>query len=242
MKKITKKATKKATKKVFKTEHGKMLYESLKAHGYKKLNVSRGNKKLISNDETLFIIWNLPAVKTCPNLTRHCFEECYARKAETVYKDCLPSRMKNWEETKQADFIPNMLYTILSAIRYDRKHRNIVVRIHESGDFYNLTYAMAWLEIAYMLTGENVEFIFYTKSFRFFDGIAIPSNMAMRASVWDDTKESDLEIIKRNGWNIYTAVEQFTETDTFTQCRCEDCATCGHCWDNTRKMIACEIH
>ncbi len=217
-------------------------YESLKEtyHG-NECNVSRGNKKLISNDETLFLVWNLPSKITCPNKTHHCSIACYAIKAELAYPDCLPSRIRNLKESVQADFIERMEYTILKAMHYDRKNRKIVVRIHESGDFYNEQYAEKWLQIASDLKGENVVFICYTKSFAFFDGKELPKNFRLRASVWDDTKKEDLETIDRNGWNIYTAVEKFQTGDTFTRCRCSDCATCGKCWKNY-KDIRCEIH
>lgn len=40
---------------------------SAKAAGY---HISDGNKKLIPNEKTGFIVWNLPAVMTCPYATK----------------------------------------------------------------------------------------------------------------------------------------------------------------------------
>ena len=207
----------------------------------KKLNVSNGNKKLVSNENTRFIVWNLPSVTTCPYATEHCKANCYAKKAERVYPGCLPSRQRNFEESKRADFVENMAFTI-TEIAKRSKAKNIVVRIHESGDFYNKVYADKWLEVAEICKADKrIKFIAYTKSFKYFDNVKLPKNFNLRASLWDDTTEEQKEIVSRNGWNIYTAVDKFQSGDDFTRCRCKDCATCKKCWKNY-KDIRCEIH
>ena len=204
-------------------------------------NVSRRNKKLIPNDTTAFIIWNLPAIKTCPFATEHCKKACYARKAEQAYPDCLPSRERNFKESLSDDFVIRMAYTILK-IRKGTRKQNVIVRIHESGDFYNKAYTEKWLRIIDMCKDEDITFIAYTKSFPYFDGAALAESFALRASVWDDTKTEHLETIKRNGWSIYTAIDKFTDADAFEHCHCEDCAGCGKCWNINIKDIRCEIH
>lgn len=224
-----------------KTEKANKLYSELSAVGYTACNVSKGNKKLVPNKDTAFIIWNLPAVKTCPFATESCKKACYARKAEKAYPQVLPARKKNLAESMQDDFANRMLYTILKA-RKNTNKKQLIVRIHESGDFYNKAYAGKWLRIASACIGEDITFIAYTKSFPYFDGIALPANFSLRASIWNDTSKKALDTIARNAWNIYTAVEQFTDADTFEQCRCSDCATCGKCWNISIKDIRCEIH
>lgn len=219
----------------------KATVKALKEKAAARLNVSNGNKKLISNEALRFIVWNLPAIITCPYATPHCKKNCYAIKAERLYPDCLPSRMRNFEASKRADFVVNMVFTILS-IALRSKAKKIVVRIHESGDFYNKEYADKWLQIARLCrVDKRVIFMAYTKSFRYFDGVKLPRNFKLRASVWDDTAADQLEIIARNRWNIYTAVDKFQPGDRFTRCRCKDCATCQKCWQGY-KDIRCEIH
>lgn len=195
--------------------------------------LSKGNKKLKSNQFVKFLIWNLPAVKTCPNATALCKKSCYARKAEKAYPTVLPCRENNLKESQKPDFVENMI----SAIKKAKDKRALIVRIHESGDFYNLEYSRKWLEIA--TACPDVVFMAYTKSFKYFDGVKLPKNFFLRASVWADTKAEDLETIARNKWTIYTAVEEMTKG--FTECRCDDCATCGKCWSKAKK-IACKIH
>jgi hypothetical protein len=104
-----------------------------------------------------------------------------------------------------------------------------------------------WLEIMDFFKDDNrVVFVAYTKSVKFFDGVAIPDNMCLLASVWDDTKKSNLDIIRRNNFRIYTA---FSKEDMkkaiktgYSFCPCEDCGSCGKCWNNYINNVACEIH
>ena len=110
--------------------------KELEIRGAYKLNVSRENKKLVPNKKTAFIIWNLPSIITCPYATEHCKKYCYAKKAEIAYPNCLPSRKRNFQESIKSEFMDNMTYTILSIAKGTRK-QEIIVRIHESGDFYN---------------------------------------------------------------------------------------------------------
>lgn len=223
------------------TEKRIALLQELKEAGTEELTVSRENKKLKPNKNTAFIIWNLPAKRTCPYATEHCILCCYARKAETCYPDCLPSREKHFLESLKDDFVNRMIYTILKIAKGTRK-KEIIVRIHESGDFYNRAYVEKWFAIMRACYGINIKFIAYTKSFPFFDGVKLPENFYFRASIWDDTKPEFIEMIKRNEWPTYSAVEKFTDHDEFGHCRCDDCATCGKCWNNDYKAINCEIH
>ncbi len=219
------------------------LFDTLKRE-YKtadRYTVSRENKKLVPTDTTAFIIWNLPAKITCPYATDMCKAACYAIKSEIAYPDCLPSRMRHLNESKTAEFTDRMTFTILS-IAAGTKKKEIIVRIHESGDFYSQRYADAWIQIMLNCASDKrIKFIAYTKSFKFFDGKKLPKNFSLRASVWADTTPEQLEIISRNNWNIYTAVPEFKKGDSFTRCRCKDCATCKKCWQNY-KDIRCEIH
>ena len=203
--------------------------------------LSTSNHKLQPTKEIAFLIWSLPSKITCPYRTAHCEAECYAVKAEIQYPDCLPCRYRNLEETKKVSFVEDMTKRILSYYKNNRKP-TLIVRIHESGDFYNKEYANKWLAIMDNCKHiKGIKFIAYTKSFKFFDGVKLPKNFSLRASIWDDTAPEQLEIVKRNNWNIYTAVEKFETGDQFTRCRCADCATCGKCWQNY-KDIRCEIH
>ena len=205
------------------------------------LHISRENRKLKPNSATAFIIWNLPAVFTCPFRTIHCLLACYARKAEKCYPEVLPARVENYLMSKLPNFVDIMTETILKIAAGTRKPI-IIVRIHESGDFYCRKYAEKWLQIMRNCSvDKRIRFIAYTKSFEYFDGVKLPNNFSLRASIWDDTTPEQIEIVKRNKWPIYTAVDHFRKGDYFTRCRCSDCATCKKCWQKYAD-IRCEIH
>ncbi len=223
----------------------------------KKLNINtNGNKKLRNTDALRFMIWNLPAVKTCPFRTPHCEQSCYARKAERVYPQVLPSREKNFAESLSDDFVENMIYTIKSELtRKKYNGKQVVFRIHESGDFYNLEYTRKWVEIArHFENRENLVFLAYTKSLSYVviagynDPETFPKNFIVRSSLWDDTTERNRELTEDCQFPIYTALSR-SDMDTerenghkFTECRCDDCARCGHCWNAEHREIIVEIH
>lgn len=221
-----------------------------------KLNINtNGNRKLRNTDSVRFIIWNLPAVKTCPFSTAHCRQSCYARKAERVYPQVLPSRERNYTDSQSDSFVENMIFTIESELKSKKYLGKVAVfRIHESGDFYNLEYTRKWVSIARHF--ENVPdlvFLAYTKSIVYFvqsgyDTETFPKNLVIRSSLWDDTTARNRALTVANHFPVYTALSRHDMTEkanrgeAFTECRCYDCGTCGKCWNTADREIICEIH
>lgn len=222
----------------------------------KKLNVNTNGNKKLQNTETLrFMIWNLPAVKTCPFRTALCEKSCYARKAERVYPQVLPSRERNYIDSLGADFVENMIYTIESELNTKKyKNKLCVFRIHESGDFYNLEYTQKWVEIAkHFENNPNIVFLAYTKSITYlincgYGLTGFPSNLVIRSSLWKDTATDKIELTNIYKFPIYTALtaqEMDVEKQNghiFAKCNCADCAKCGLCWYPAISDIICEIH
>lgn len=209
------------------------------------ISVSDGNLKLKPDAETKYIIWNLPARVTCPFATKHCKGACYACKAERCYPSARESRRRHLEISKRDDFVDRMIFTIRANLNRKgyRKAKRIVVRIHESGDFYSFEYAMKWLRIAAAFVDDpRVVFMAYTKSIVFFRGAIRPDNLVLRFSVWDDTPFDQIAMAARMGLPIYTAVDKFTNETEQERCLCENCSTCNKCWDRDNATIKCEIH
>lgn len=209
--------------------------------------LSMGNRKLkaTKNDPFKFLIWNLPAVVTCPYRTAQCESLCYARKAERVYKNVLPFRHRNLELANSDGFVDHMVNNIRwHAQKPSFMGKRIYFRIHESGDYYTKQYLLKWLEVANRIaeySDIDIVFLSYTKSIRFFEGVELPSNFVVRYSVWDDTKLSEIAVNKKLGFSTFTAEtkENIKATKKFT---CGgDCNTCKTCY-SAKVNVACEIH
>jgi len=98
------------------------------------LEVSKGNTKL--DDCTL--IMNMGPAETCPSKQLgfcKVGERCYARKAEKLYKHCLPYRRRqyNYWIDETANGIAAQLSLLLKRIRTPIKY----LRFNESGDFHS---------------------------------------------------------------------------------------------------------
>lgn len=111
------------------------------------ITISRGNAKVKAN------IFNLPSKTTCLK-GLECHKYCYAGKAEVQYPAVLPSRERNYEASKTSEFMGEVIGLL-------ERRQNKLVRIHESGDFYNKEYIMGWFHIANKLPGYT--FYAYTK-------------------------------------------------------------------------------
>lgn len=216
---------------------------------------SASNHKLVPNKETAFLIWNLPYKITCPFATEMCKLKCYAKKAEDLYPDCNPCRNRNWTFSRSAEFADWVIAYIEKKNAYNLKHnKKLVVRIHESGDFYNVKYFNKWMQVCkHFENVPNITFICYTKSLSYVINYinvngALPSNLALRFSVWADTNPVHIALAEKYGIAIYTADDEQNITEEtypkYDVCRCSDCATCGHCWSKEDKYhkIVCAIH
>lgn len=212
----------------------------------KPITFSNGNKKLKSTKEVRFVIFNLPAMKTCLFSTAHCRKKCYAVKAEKMYPGCLPCRERNLKSSLAPDFTEKVIESLSRRFRHPayKNAKKIYFRIHESGDFYSQEYFDKWVDIATAFP--RVTFLAYTKSLKFVlnSKKTRPANFIIRYSLWDDSPIKDAETGKAC-FPTYTAWEMTDSQikalgDRF--CECKDCGTCGKCYDTKVKDIVCEIH
>lgn len=217
------------------------------------VSLSTGNKKLISSDETRFLIWSIPAVKTCPFRTKQCEKNCYARKAEKAYPGCIESRERNLAFTESEDFVPFMVDALhyIASLKNYRTAKHITVRIHESGDFYSLAYLKKWVAIAEACRDiPNIDFAAYTKSLPYLamlvkEGYSLDkSPITFRSSIWADTKAERIEETKALNLPIYTAFAEENWPEEYTKCQCEDCGHCRKCFagESKTEKIAVVIH
>ena len=162
----------------------------------KKLKFSKGNKKL--SKDTLII--SLPAGITCPGANsckawvtfkddkrilkrgNESLFTCFAASEELRYPNVFNSRRYNYQVIKSyvlKNDLKGLTDLINKSIQSNRK--NITkVRIHESGDFFNILYLKAWINVAKL--NKDLKFYCYSKSLDFFLEVLLPNNFFMVAS------------------------------------------------------------
>jgi len=171
--------------------------------------------------------FNLPAVSTCPNRTALCEATCYALKAERQYPDVQPCRARNFSASRAGDFVADMVADIT------RKAPKIF-RIHESGDFYDISYFRKWVAIAEQCPG--TQFFAFTKVYGLFSENR-PGNLVLIASIFPDSDTSELP----EGVATFTAVKR-KAVGIGTHCA-GSCDSCGICpFATSETQVWTEIH
>lgn len=193
------------------------------------VKVSFGNKKLPKST----LIFNLPAVITCPLRTKFCEVNCYALKAERQYKHVvLQARQWNLDKVQQGQFKRLMIEVIET--RYDKIKQ---VRIHESGDFYNQAYLNDWFEVAREFP--KLTFYAYTKSFQL-NFSKKPANFVLIASLDDTTNFRRIKLYNEQKEcfdNAFIVVDRHAEADCIG-----DCSKCSRCWTQKGQTITVNHH
>lgn len=192
------------------------------------IKVSFGNSKLPKGT----MIFNLPAVVTCPFKTPLCEKACYALKAEHRWPAVLPSREHNLSMVRKGLFKELMIEAIA------KHHKKIkAIRIHESGDFFSQSYLDDWFAVA----REYPEFTFYayTKSFYLiFD--QKPGNFVLIASFDETTDELRLQHYnEKRAWfdNTFTIIDKDADASCIA-----DCTKCNICWTSKGHNITVNKH
>ena len=107
--------------------------------------------------------------KTCPSALT-CVANCYARQGTYTW-----GVVKNAYETRLGITLQDNFSELM--IKEIKNKKAQVIRIHDSGDFYSLEYLKKWLKV--IDNYPSVRFYAYTKSYKLFDEIKIPSNFTV---------------------------------------------------------------
>lgn len=210
---------------------------------------STKNKKLVPNDSIEYAIWSLPAVATCPQSTELCRKSCYALKAERLYPSVKQSRWTNYDDSRKTNFIGRVIeYLDMRLAKKSHIGKTLIVRIHESGDFYSQDYYDMWDYIAWHYCNKlkcgrtDIVFMAYTKSIQFIT--QKPTDLILRFSVWNDTNKYDVLHAITLDIPLYEACskESFTKVPSLNKCLCVDCSTCLKCYNNNTNDIVVAIH
>lgn len=125
---------------------------------YRPQLLKTGNYKLGTN----VAIFDLPSIVTC----KYKCKDCYALKAERMYKQTRVMRAFHYEIILQALKDINKREYLINYINVElRKHsltyKLPVVRIHASGDLFSKEYLQLWLDI--IQQNKDIQFYTYTK-------------------------------------------------------------------------------
>jgi len=135
----------------------------------KTVYLSSPNAKLQKSSAIIYS-FGLPAISTCPNAGA-CKEGCYGTRGHYLFKNVREHRERNYSLSMSNEFER----VICSEVQYlDGVYRNLMIRIHDTGDFYSKEYANKWIEIA--KANPEVIFYAYTKMIKMFRELVLPEN------------------------------------------------------------------
>lgn len=225
-----------------------------------------GNNKLVDyDDEETGVSYRYAQVNTraiidCPFRSAGCEKVCYATKGRHNCSNVKDSRERSANETHRKDFSDALIYTIeleKTTGRYSGKV--MLIRIHESGDFYSVQYLKKWVKVWEHFDGDmSVRFVFYTKSFPFFlmlcdseraiiNRMIDAGQIAINLSVDDTTSREQWKAYHdmRDAFpkaNTYYCTEHVDSVEHDNVCDCANCAKCGTCNKGTGKKTVVKIH
>ena len=230
------------------------------------IHLSEGNIKSKGTDDTMFLTWSLPSRTTCPYATETCKKRCFARKNES-FQSVRDSRNRNLVETYKNTFVEDMIKHFEYHLQRPKaQDKLIIVRIHTSGDFYNMEYFKKWVDIAEHFS-DNPKILFqaYTKSMPIimdymnwyqneydcrygtedYEFFMQTINIHFVWSIWHDTPEEYTELAYLMDMQTFTALPKEEIDDAVKEGAflCEgDCGNCKECYTGKSKEIVIPYH
>lgn len=136
--------------------------------GVKSVFTQNAKMRKSSQNGTHVYNWGIPAYKstsgliTCPSASK-CIAGCYAKAGAYVWSTVAKAYENRLSLSRTKGFEQVIVYHLDRLIK---KHKTgkILIRIHDSGDFYSETYFETWLKIIQVYQNEpRIQFYAYTK-------------------------------------------------------------------------------
>lgn len=151
------------------------------------MNILSQNAKMKKSSQNGIDIYNfgIPAfrsetgLQTCVN-AKDCVSGCYARSGTYRFGNVVNAYEQRLKLTQEQDFIDIMVAEIkLKSLKSKAKGNKCIIRIHDSGDFYNEAYLQKWIII--MNHCPDVKFYAYTKMVQMFQNyhLDMPNNFTV---------------------------------------------------------------
>ncbi|MGN0137141.1 MAG: hypothetical protein ACI381_00815 [Candidatus Methanomethylophilaceae archaeon] len=110
---------------------------------------------------------SMPARGTCP-YAGECLKGCYAQSGKQALRDAVRAYQENLDMYNEGSFFTKLDTELLNIVlKAEKAHKQVYVRLHDSGDFFSYRYLCDWL--AFMTRYPDVHFYAYTKSIPFME-------------------------------------------------------------------------
>lgn len=146
------------------------------------MELLKQNSKLSksSTDKTIIYNFGIPAIKTCP-MAGACKVGCYAKSGTYNF----PAVVKAYENRYQVTLLDSFVKAMIDEIsdkqtKALKRGKKIMIRIHDSGDFYNRRYLSKWSDIIDCFP--EIQFYCYTKRIDLFKAVRMPDNLSVTFS------------------------------------------------------------
>lgn len=168
----------------------------------KLLSINNSKLKKSGQDKgLLFASFGLPAVQTCPGADK-CKSGCYATQGTYSFRQVRENRQTNFIRSKDSTTFKQDLINEIYDLDMKHPTKILIIRIHDSGDFYNQEYLNTWLEVINSFS--HVIFYAYTKSIHLFNPIYLdlPENFRVIYS-YGGIYDSLIDITKHRYAKVY---------------------------------------
>jgi hypothetical protein len=172
----------------------------------KNYNYLTQNSKIAKMTGVKTYNWGIPAYraadgfKTCPNAAA-CAIGCYAKSGAYLFSNVAQAFEKRLALTQSSQFV--------RIINEELKRRKVQrLRIHDSGDFYDLNYTENWFKI--IQSNPHIEFYAYTKMVSMFKNMKYsekPSNLTIIYS-FGGTEDKKIDVNKDRHSRVFETLEQ----------------------------------
>lgn len=147
---------------------------------------------------------------TCPN-AKQCVSGCYARSGAYTWSNVSQAYEARLDLSYTRGFEQVMVYHI-DALLKRHKTGLILIRVHDSGDFYSQTYQTAWYDIARVYQNEpRVQFYAYTKMVSQSEALSCfkPSNFRLIYS-YGGKEDSHIDTDKHYHSRVFASLDELT--------------------------------
>lgn len=179
----------------------------------KQLLTQNTKMKKSSQNGITVVNWTIPAfqsstgLKTCPN-AGVCAIGCYARSGTYLFSNVKSAHEEKLALTQSDTFVELMISEIETWLK-KKNVSKLYIRIHDAGDFYNVSYWNKWRDImSHFENNDKVKFYAYTKQVKMFQNETnIPLNFQLIFSFGG--KQDRLINLKRDSHaKVFESIEE----------------------------------